>query len=333
MKEIQFVEKGVAKLVERPVPELKENLVLTKTLFTAVSAGTEKANLLDKPNTFAYQKWPKVEGYSAIGVVEAVGSKVTKVKPGDKVLVYHGTHAQYSVVPENRVYLVKEAVNDSEAVLTIIGAMGLGGLRKTKLELGESAMIIGLGLLGMFALLGARASGAYPVIAVDINEERRKVALELGADFAFDPTKPDFVENVKRVTDGKGVNAIVEVTGVASALVSALDVAARQGRIALNGCTRVSDAHIDFYKQVHCPGITIIGAHNMVRPLQDCYQGYWTNEADVLSLVKLISGNRINVKPLVNEIHSPNECETVYQRLCNDVNFPIGVVFDWSKIE
>ena len=333
MKEIQFVEKGVAKLVERPIPELKENFVLTKTLFTAVSAGTEKANLLDKPNTFAYQKWPKVEGYSAIGIVEAVGSKVTKVKPGDKVLVYHGTHAQYSAVPENRVYLVKEDVNDAEAVLSIIGAMGLGGLRKTKLELGESAMVIGLGLLGMFALLGARASGAYPVIAVDINEERRKVALELGADFAFDPTEVDFVEKVKSVTDGKGVNAIVEVTGVASALVSALDVASRQGRIALNGCTRVSDAPIDFYRQVHCPGITIIGAHNMVRPQHDSYQGYWTNEDDVLTIIKLLSGNRINVKPIVNEIHSPADCEEVYHRLCTDVNFPIGVIFDWSLIK
>ena len=58
MKEIQFVEKGVAKLVEREIPKLTEYSVLTKTLYTAVSAGTEKANILDKPNTFAYQKWP-----------------------------------------------------------------------------------------------------------------------------------------------------------------------------------------------------------------------------------------------------------------------------------
>ena len=332
MKEIQFVEKGVAKLVEREIPKLTEYSVLTKTLYSAVSAGTEKANILDKPNTFAYQKWPKVEGYSGIGIVEAVGEKVTKVKPGDKVLVYHGTHAEYSVVNENRVYLVKENVEDTEAVLTIIGAMGLGGLRKTKLELGESAMVIGLGLLGMFALMGARAAGAYPLIAVDINPERRKIALELGADYAFDPREEGFVKHVKAVTGGKGVNAIVEVTGVASALVSALDVCARQGRIALNGCTRVSDAPIDFYKQVHCPGITIIGAHNMVRPLNDSYQGYWTNEDDVLALVKLIKGHRINVKPLVNEIHSPLDCEGVYERLCNDPSFPIGVIFDWSKL-
>ena len=137
----------------------------------------------------------------------------------------------------------------------------------------------------------------------------------------------------KNVTNGKGVNTIVEVSGVASALNTALNVAARQARIALNGCTRVSDAHIDFYKQVHCPGITIIGAHNTVRPLKDSYQGYWTNEEDVLTLVRLISGKRINVKPLLNEIHSPNDCEEVFRRLCTDKNFPIGVVFDWSKIK
>lgn len=331
MKEIQFVAKGIAELVEKPLPKLEENSVLTKTLFTAISAGTEKANLLDEPNTFAYNRWPKVEGYSGIGIVEKVGSKVTKVKPGDKVLVYHGTHANYSVVPENRVYPVNEEVNDAEAVLTIIGAMGLGGLRKTKLELGESSMVIGLGLLGMFALLGARAAGAYPLIAVDINEDRRKVALELGADYAFDPREEDFVSKVKNVTNGKGVNTIVEVSGVASALNTALNVAARQARIALNGCTRVSDVHIDFYKQVHCPGITIIGAHNTVRPTKDSYQGYWTNEEDVLTLVRLISGKRINVKPLLNEIHSPNECREVFRRLCEEKKFPIGVVFDWTK--
>ena len=123
MREIQFVSNSVAKLVDKPLPALEENSVLTKTLFTAISAGTEKANLLNEPNTFAYNKWPKVEGYSGIGIVEKVGAKVTKVKPGDKVLVYHGTHANYSVVPENRVYLVKEDVNDAEAVLTIIGAI------------------------------------------------------------------------------------------------------------------------------------------------------------------------------------------------------------------
>lgn len=332
MKEIQFVSRGRAKLVEKEVPELKENSVLTKTLFTAVSAGTERANLLDEPNTFAYGRWPKVEGYAACGIVEKVGTNVTKVRPGDRVLVYHGTHAQYSVVPEDRVYPVTEKIKDSEAAFCIIGAMGLGGLRKTGLELGESAMVFGMGLLGIFSLQCAKWSGAYPVIAADLNKERRDLALSIGADYAFDPAEDGFFEKVRSVTDGKGVNAIVEVTGASAALSQALGCAAKQGRIALNGCTRVSDCKIDFYKQIHCPGITLIGAHNMVRPKADSYPHFWTNEADVKALVKLTAAGRINIAALIGETASPADCTDVYDRLCNDPHFPLGVVFDWSKI-
>lgn len=332
MLEIKFTAPKRAELIERPTPELKENSVRTRTHFTVVSAGTERANLLDLPNTFAYGKWPKTEGYAGVGEVVETGSKVSKVVLGDKVLVYHGTHANESVVSEDRVYKLPSGVKDEEAVLCVVGAMGLGGLRKTALELGESCMIVGLGLLGVFALIGARASGAYPLIAVDLNPKRRALALKLGADYAFDPAEPDFTEKVKEVTFGKGVNAAVEVTGSARALSQTLDCMAFKGRIALNGCTRVSDVPIDFYRQVHCPGITLIGAHNFVRPKTDDYPHYWTNEHDALTLARLIAAGRIDVSDLIGEIRSPRECGEVYRRLCNDKDFPLGVLFDWHKL-
>ncbi len=92
-----------------------------------------------------------------------------------------------------------------------------------------------------------------------------------GADYAFDPTCEDFAENVKRVTKGKGVNGCVEVTGVSSAMNAAPDCAAFMGRIALLGCTRNSDCSVDYYRQVHRPGIKLIGAHNFVRPQFESY--------------------------------------------------------------
>ena len=100
--------------------------------------------------------------------------------------------------------------------------MGLGGVRKLEIELGESAMVMGLGLLGIFAIQFCRLNGAYPVIAADLNPARRELALQLGADYAFDPSAPDFVEQVKAVTGGKGVRATVEVTGVSVAMKQAL---------------------------------------------------------------------------------------------------------------
>ena len=122
---------------------------------------------------------------------------------------------------------------------------------------------MGQGLLGIFAMQLLRLSGANPVIAVDLNPQRRELALKLGADFAFDPSDKDFVQKVKEATHGKGVNGCVEVTGVSQALKQALDCASWMGRISLLGCARVSDCSIDFYSQVHRPGIKLNGAHDL----------------------------------------------------------------------
>ena len=334
MKETQFTAPKVTELVER---ELNENIgrteVLSKTLVSVVSAGTERDCLCGSPNTInkGYTPYPKALGYSAVGIVQKVGEDVTKVKPGDRVLVYHGTHAEYSVRDQKEITLVTENVTDEEAAMVVVGTMGIGGLRKTELELGESGMVMGMGILGQFALQGMRLSGAYPVIAADLKEERRQRALKLGADYAFDPASPTFVEDVKRVTYGKGVNAIVEVTGASKALMQALDCVAWQGRIALLGCTRVSDCPIDFYQQVHRPGVKLIGAHNFVRPKVDSQPHLWTHHDDCRALLRFIESGRIDAKSMISEIHKPEECVEVYDRLANGKDFPVGVLFDWRN--
>ena len=248
------------------------------------------------------------------------------------MLVYHGVHAEYNKVKEKALTLVPDGVDPKEAALVIIAAMGLGGIRKLNIEIGESAMIIGLGLLGMFSVEFARQAGANPVIVSDLNPERRALALKLGADYALDPTAPDYVETVKKITKGKGVNAIVEVTGIGKALLDALDCASYMGRISLLGCTRIPDGDINYYQQVHRPGVKLIGAHNMVRPKVESYPGHWTMHDDCACILDLLAAKRIEAAPIIAEIHPPKDCTEVYARLANDRNFPLGVLFDWSQL-
>ena len=132
-------------------------------------------------------------------------------------------------------------------------------------------MVMGQGLLGIFSTQFLRNSGAMPLIAADLNPARRELALKLGADYALDPSDRDFVKTVKEITNGKGVRATVEVTGVSSAMKQALECASWMGRISLLGCTRVSDCAVDYYQQVHRPGVKLIGAHNFVRPKVEAY--------------------------------------------------------------
>ena len=329
-KSIVFTSAKTAEYIPEETKPMAQDKVAVKMEYTVISGGTERASIMAMPNAGG-NVFPKHLGYCGIGYVTEAGSTVTSVAPGDRVLVYHGRHSIYNVVPAADVTKVPENVDSLEAAFVIISAMGLGGLRRLQLELGESGMVMGLGLLGIFALQFMRLSGAYPVIAADLNPARRALALELGADYALDPAQEDFVETVRKLTNGKGVNGTVEVTGNAKALQQALGCAAREGRISLLGCTRISDCPIDFYQQVHRPGIKLIGAHNLVRPKFESRPYEWTHQDDCKAILALLGAGRIQVKPIISRVVKPSQAPEIYTQLCDDPAFPMGTVFDWRN--
>ena len=305
--------------------------VIVKTDFSAISSGTEKANLCDLPNTPG--NFPRALGYSSAGTVVKTGSSVTRCKVGDRVFVYHGIHSDYNVRHEDDIFVIPyEEISTLYASFILLASMGLGGLRKTRLEFGESGMVFGLGILGIFALTFMKMSGAVPAIAADLSESRRKLALSCGADYAFDPSNKDFVAKVKEATDNKGVSAIVEVTGSSAAMKNALDCASFKGRISLLGCTRVSDVPVDYYSQVHKPGIELVGAHNFVRPKVDSYPYHWTNEDDCNAIMKMMKYGMIDFSKIVTDTVSPYDATSVYERMLSDRDFPVGIAFDWRNI-
>ena len=311
--------------------ELEKNEVLCETEYTVISGGTERANIMGMQNVNG--GWPRGLGYCGVGRVLKTGDEVSKVKKGDRVLVYHGCHSKYNIRTDAEITKVEDdSIPSLEAAFVIIASMGLGGVRKLELELGESAMVMGQGLLGIFATQFLRLSGANPLIAVDLNPARRELALKLGADYALDPSEEGFVERVMEITKGKGVRATVEVTGVSKAMIQALDCASWQGRISLLGCTRVSDSAVDYYQQVHRPGIKLIGAHNFVRPKFESYPHHWTHHDDCNAILDMISTGRLQVAPIVSRVVSPLQCPEIFDQLCDDPNFPMGTVFDWREI-
>jgi 2-desacetyl-2-hydroxyethyl bacteriochlorophyllide A dehydrogenase len=296
--------------------------------YTVISGGTEYACLMGLNNT--PRVFPMSLGYCGVGNVVQTGKCVKNIKCGDRVLVYHGVHSDYNIRKEDEITKVEnDDVSSLEAAFVIIASMGLGGARKLELELGESAMVMGQGLLGIFATQFLRLSGAMPLIAADLNPARRELALQLGADYALDPSDPNFVETVKEITGGKGVRATVEVTGISAAMKQALECASFMGRISLLGCTRVSDCAVDYYQQVHRPGVKLIGAHNFVRPKVESYPHHWTHQDDCKAILDLIAAGRIQVEPIVSRVVSPEDCTEIYNQLCDDPAFPMGTVFDW----
>lgn len=339
IKQIVFTNPYVAEYVsagEIDLEKIGANQVAVQTYVSTVSPGTERANFVGDPNVKAERnakaevKFPRYVGYSSAGKVVAVGSAVTKVGVGDRVVVYWGQHKTYNVIPEECVVKIEDdSISYEEAAISFIATFPLAALRKVKVELGESLMVMGLGLLGQLAVMFARAMGAYPVIACDPIAARREEALKNGADYAFDPLEKDFEEKVRAVCGG--VNAAIEVTGVGAGLNETLDCMAKFGRVALLGCTRNSDFSIDYYHKVHGPGITLVGAHTMARPDVESHPSYFTHNDDIKATLKMCLGGRLSLKSLIKETHLPSECQEIYMRLATDKNFPLVVQFDWRK--
>lgn len=349
-KNIVFTSAGVAELLDRPVSEPGPGEVRVRLARSCVSSGTERANLVGVPDSgvgifgaASTTTWPRQSGYSSSGVVEAVGAGVASPKPGDRVALSWSVHAQRVCVPAANAYLVPDGVPFETAALTHIATFPLAAIRKCRLEVGEGAIVMGQGVLGQLAVLLLKAAGAAPVLAADPVAAKRDRALALGADFALDPTAPDFADRAKALCPSEcrkifgrvamsGPPVGIEVTGVGAALDNVLDAIAPFGRIALLGCTRDSNFTVDYYHKVHGRGVTLVGAHTACRPEAESAPGWWTTRDDAIAFLRLLALGRLSLDGFVDEVHSPTDCAEVYARLAAGGPFPV-VQFDWTRLE
>lgn len=332
-KQIIFTKPCIAEVLEKEIEAPRGNEVQIRLACSTISSGTERANLVGDPNVSVgngVAPFPRILGYSSAGVVEAVGEDVTNFKPGDRVATSWSIHSELVNRPEELVYHLPDDISYQDGALFHIATFPLAAIRKCRLEIGESAVIMGMGLLGLTAIPLLKAAGAVPVIAVDPVPEKREKALQTGADYAFDPFEEGFAEKVKQVTDG-GARVGIEVTGVGAGLDGILDCMASFGRVALLGCTRNKEFTIDYYKKVHGRGITLIGAHTLARPQQESHGGWWTQRDDIAAVMKLTEMGRLHLSDLIDEVHSPMEAPEIYARLAVEKAFPL-VQFDWRDM-
>lgn len=335
-RQIVFTKPNTAELLPLTITPPKPNQVQVAMEISTISSGTERANVSGEVNISVESvsqtaHFPRTAGYSSSGRVLAVGEHVKSLQPGDRVSMFWSKHSQIINIPEANCLKLPDSVSFAEAALFHIATFPLAAIRKCRLEMGESALVMGQGILGQFAVKLLRSAGAAPIIAVDPVPLKREQALRYGADYALDPFAPDFAQQVKEITGG-GVKVAIEVTGNGKALDGVLDCMAKLGRVALLGCTRNSDFTIDYYHKVHGPGITLVGAHTNARPNTDSSHSLWTQRDDFRVILNLVAMGRLTLADMIGETHSPAEAPEIYSRLMREPSFPI-VQFDWRLLK
>lgn len=336
---IQDLKSGATILEEVPVPQVKSGCVLIRTTRSLVSLGTErmlvefgKANLIDK----AKQQPDKVKqtldkirtdglaatlnavknkldqplplGYCNVGQVVAVGKGVTEFAVGDRV-ASNGKHAEFVCVPKNLVAKIPDNVQDDEAAFTVIGSIGLQGIRLLQPQLGENIVIIGLGLIGLVAAQLLKAAGAR-VIGIDFDQQKLDIAAGYGIETVNPAEGADQVKYVMEATGGIGADGVL-ITASAhndDIIHNACEMSRKRGRIVLVGVIGLNIRRDDFYKkelsfQVSCSYGPGRYDENYEEKGMDYPLPYvrWTEKRNFETVLQSIANGNLNVKSLITE--------------------------------
>jgi 2-desacetyl-2-hydroxyethyl bacteriochlorophyllide A dehydrogenase len=323
--------------VELPDPAANQVLVSTEASF--VSAGTELAVYTGthqwlKDPTLPDWKFPFRPGYSAAGTVVAVGPAVSGWQPGDRVS-YPGNHASAELLTlgheRGRLWRLPEGLDAETAACACVARYGLGAAIRAGITLGRSAAVLGLGVIGQFALRALRAAGAYPVVGIDAVAMRRQAARDGRADHVIDPSIGDAHAALSGYLGRRGAEVVADATGVPDAVPVAMSLACDGGQVVVVGSPRGRAREVNFYDDLHRRYLEVTGAHgNMLfEPAHTRLAGAWDIDKAQHWLLAALASGRLSLAGLVTHRIEPAELGAAYEGLLRNKEEYLGVVVRW----
>lgn len=344
---IVFTAPSQASLQTLELRELQADELLIESQCTVISPGTERGFYKGAPF------YPFTPGYSVAGVVLEVGPAVTRYQAGDRVFAV-AAHAALVICNEAGVVPIPPGVVDEEACFATVGAMAVYAARGAGIGLAEPIAVMGQGLIGLICTQLARISGALPLIGIDIDPSRLALSKHCGADLTFDARSPQALKEAMTRLPGGGVDAVIELTAVASSVELAIDITRPRGRIFLGSVGR-GDWRADVYGPMWRKGIQLIGGFVNAKPhaLRQTVMemqlqaggwpptahpgpvhfgpGSWTSEADTVAFLELLRHRRIDVRQFITDHFKPDEAAAAFARLGAGDTSMLGAVFDWKR--
>ncbi|UCG17517.1 MAG: bi-domain-containing oxidoreductase [Phycisphaerales bacterium] len=354
MKQVlQSLKTGQIDVADVPCPLVRPGHVLIQTRASLISAGTERSfvefgkasllakarskpdkvrQVLDKIKTdgllptletvFARLDEPFPLGYCSAGVVVEVGEGAHGFEIGDRV-VSNGSHAEMVCVPSNLCARIPDGVSDEEAAFTVLGAIGLQGIRLIGPTLGETIAVTGLGLIGLMTVQMLRANGCR-VLGIDPDPARCELARQMGAETVDLSAGADPVASAMAFSQGRGVDGVV-ITAAASTdeiMHQSAQMSRKRGRIVLVGVVGLKLTRSDFYEkeltfQVSCS----YGPGRYDPAYEDRGLDYpigfvrWTEQRNFEAVLELLASGRLDVEPLISKRIEHSRAVEAYQSL------------------
>jgi len=349
---IQNLNTGETYLEDVPVPKVGCGQVLIRTTHSLVSLGTErmlvefgKANLLQKARqqpdkvklvldkiradgllptleaVFKRLDEPLPLGYCNVGVVVETGAGVSEFRVGDRV-ASNGKHAEYVCVPQNLCAKIPDNISDEEAAFTVVGAIGLQGMRLCQPTLGETIVVIGLGLIGLITAQLLKMNGCR-VVGIDLEPKKLEMARKWGIT-PINPKESDVVAAVLQQTSDLGADGII-ITASAKTddvVSQSARMCRKRGRIILVGVVGLNLNRAEFYEkeltfQVSCSYGPGRYDENYEEKGQDYPIGFvrWTEKRNFEAVLQAIASGQLDVKSLITERVNLDDYHYIYDNM------------------
>lgn len=354
---VQNVRSGQVTVEDVPPPCLAAGGLLVRTAVSVVSAGTERLALEFGKKSLVQKAWARPDlarkvmekvgregifstyqaikaqfntplflGYSSAGIVEAVGDGVEGFQVGDRVSCAgggHASHAEVAWVPENLCVRVPEKVSLEDAAFATLGAISLQGIRLIEPTLGESIVVIGLGLIGQIAIQCLKANGCR-VFGIDRDADRTALARELAADEAVLSDNSSVIHDVYVFTRGRGADAVLITAATESSEPVGLagEICRQKGRVVVVGAVGMNIPRRPYYERELTLKVSMSYGPGRYDPVYeekgiDYPIGYvrWTERRNMEAFLDLLSEAKINVQRLITHRFSIEEAQTAYDVL------------------
>jgi predicted dehydrogenase/threonine dehydrogenase-like Zn-dependent dehydrogenase len=365
---LQSLKGGSTELIDIPSPRCHPGHLLIQSSSTLVSSGTErmlvefgKANLLDKarqqpekvrmvldkiktdgivPTLEAVRNkldQPLPMGYCNVGTVLEVGQGVMGFSIGDRV-ASNGKHAEIVCVPKNLCARVPDSVSYEAAAFTVIGAIGLQGIRLIQPTLGEAVVVTGLGLIGLMTVQLLKAHGCR-VLGLDYDTSKLALAKKLGADTLDLNQNADPVMAAMAFSRGRGVDAVIITASTKSnePVHQAALMCRKRGRIVLIGVTGLELSRADFYEkeltfQVSCS----YGPGRYDTRYEDEGQDYpfglvrWTEQRNFEAVLDMLADGRLETEPLISHRIPFDQAITAYELISSRAP-SLGIILQYPE--
>lgn len=314
------------------IPEPAAGQILVRNTRTQVSAGSEANFLRFGPKSYGLPDGATRAniGYMTAGLVLAAGSKVRDFAVGDRVVTAtgHASHALVDVTPQATLEHIPEGVSDDVAGFAALGDVALHGVRRAKLQIDQSVAIFGMGIVGQLVLQFARISGAHPLIAIDLVDERLALARKSGATHVINAAREDVVARVKEITGGAGAEAVIHCAQAASILQTAMECAADRGTVVLTG-SPPGTATIRLKEELLRKELVLTGTYEAGLTETHVYWP-WNRARNRHACLRLMASGELDFSHLVTHLVPATEAGAIYEMVLRGSTGWLGIVFKWD---